>query len=528
MKGVHLETPTVEETQSEVQAKKSIQPKPSERTQATSQTQTSYYLSESQQGNITTPKNADALQYTPIYKMSSDHSLIKDNSLSRLNVIGSTGSLGPSRDINSMVSRIVSPLESNEAKVFQQKVVLPVSVIQENPALTKHHGLSLLTGKSIEVSFGSLQNGQSQITKLPQAVQETLGKVTLSNTEGVIATESSRTAKAAQGTIATKVPDSTQGLASTQGPASTQGYLPSVRTIQESTQSTLQSQQTTQGPLNESAEKQSQLGHQVITAEKNSPSFDGSKPLGEAHPLRNQAAQKEGISDWVTKITKPLEAESTLIPKGTSTEKGAQTLKPEMSQMGSTTNVSVAPEMVMITKGQKEEWSGEQSLEEWLSNGIQTNSKAAEVELAVAQKRSASPIFLQQMRKIVEQKEMNQGMWTKHSFALEDGEQVQISTRKVDGQVQIKVLASQNELQRALFQQSGQLRDLLQKDYNVEVEFEFNGQQSFAEQEASDFGEQSANGQSRSFERSKPGESEAADQVQTSPKKGFNNNEWRG
>jgi hypothetical protein len=193
-------------------------------------------------------------------------------------------------------------------------------------------------------------------------------------------------------------------------------------------------------------------------------------------------AQKEGISDWVTKITKPLEAESTLSPKGTSTEKGAQTLKPEMSQMGSTTNVSVAPEMVMITKGQKEEWSGEQSLEEWLSNGIQSNSKAAEVELAVAQKRSASPIFLQQMRKIVEQKEMNQGMWTKHSFALEDGEQVQISTRKVDGQVQIKVLASQNELQRALFQQSGQLRDLLQKDYNVEVEFEFNGQQSFAEQ----------------------------------------------
>ena len=304
--------------------------------------------------------------------------------------------------------------------------------------------------------------------------------------------------------------------------------MPSVRTIQESTQSTLQSQQTTQGPLNEPAEKQSQLGHQVITAEKNSPSSDGSKPLGEAHPLRNQVAQKEGISDWVTKITKPLEAESTLSPKGTSTEKGAQTLKPEMSQMGSTTNVSVAPEMVMITKGQKEEWSGEQSLEEWLSNGIQTNSKAAEVELAVAQKRSASPIFLQQMRKIVEQKEMNQGMWTKHSFALEDGEQVQISTRKVDGQVQIKVLASQNELQRALFQQSGQLRDLLQKDYNVEVEFEFNGQQSFAEQEASDFGEQSANGQSRSFERSQPGESEAADHVQSTPKKGFNNNEWRG
>jgi hypothetical protein len=183
-----------------------------------------------------------------------------------------------------MVSRIVSPLESNEAKVFQQKVVLPVSVTQENPALTKQHGLLLMTEKSIEAPFSSLQNGQSQITKLPQAVQETLGKVTLSNTEGVIATESSRTAKAAQGTIATKVPDSTQG------PASTQGYLPSVRTIQESTQSTLQSQQTTQGPLNEPAEKQSQLGHQVITAEKNSPSSDGSKPLGEAHPLRNQAS----------------------------------------------------------------------------------------------------------------------------------------------------------------------------------------------------------------------------------------------
>lgn len=504
------------QTQIQGQAKKSIQPQPSELTQAISRAQKSHYISESQQGESTiSPKSADSLHYTSIHEKPSDHSLIKDNSLSSLNVMGSSGSLVPSRDINSMVSRIVSPLESNQAKVIQQKVVLPVSDTQENTALTKQHGLSLMTGKSIDVSFSSLQNGQTQIPKLPQAAVETLGKVSLLNTEEVIATESSKTAKAAQGTIAAKVPDSTQG------------YLPSVRTIQESIQSTLHSQQTTQGPINEPAEKQSQLGQQVITAEKNSPSSEGNKSLGESHTSRNQATQKEGISDWVSKITKPLEAESTLSQKGTSTEKGAQIHQPERIQMGSTINFSVAPEMV-VPNGQKDEWTGEQNIEEWLSSSTQTNGKTPEVELAAAQKRSASPIFLQQMRKIVEQKEMGQGLWTKHSFALEDGEQVQISTRKVDGQVQIKVLASQNELQRVLFQQSGQLRDLLQKDYNVEVEFEFSGQESFAEQEASDFGEQSSNGRSRSFERTQLGESGAAEQVQSSPKKGFNNNEWRG
>jgi hypothetical protein len=430
--------------------------------------------------------------------------------------MGSPGSLVPSSDITSVVSRIVSPLESSEAKVLQQKVVLPLSITQENPALIKQHGVSLMNEKSIEAPLSHLQNGQSQITKLPQTVQETFGKNTLSNIEGIKATELSSTAKATEPTITTKLP------------ASTQDYSTSVRANQESIQSTLPNHQTSQVAKNEPAKKATQLGQQVILDEKNSPLSEGSKSLGESHPSRNHAAQKEGISDWVTKITKPLEAESMLSSKGTSTEKGAQLLKSEMSQMGSTPNFRVVPEMVVVPNGQKDEWTGEQSLEEWLSNGVQTNGKAPEVEVAVSQKRSASPIFLQQMRKIIDQKDMNQGIWTKHSFALEDGEQVQISTRKVDGQVQIKVLASQNELQRALFQQSGQLRDLLQKEYNVEVEFEFNGQQSFAEQGTSDFGEQSANGQSKSFEGSQSGESEVAEQIQSTPKKGFNNNEWRG
>jgi hypothetical protein len=94
VKGVHLETPTVEETQSEVQAKKSIQPKPSERTQATSQTQTSYYSSESQQGNITTTRKTQMhCSIRQFIRCLVNHSLIKDNSLGSLNVMGSSGSL---------------------------------------------------------------------------------------------------------------------------------------------------------------------------------------------------------------------------------------------------------------------------------------------------------------------------------------------------------------------------------------------------------------------------------------------------
>lgn len=447
------------------------------------------------------------LQYASIYTSPSEPSLVKQYSLPNLNVMGGTGSLGPSSDINSVISHIASPLETNEAKVIQHKVVLPVSATQENPGLTKQHGLSLIHEKSNVAPFSYLQHGLSQITKFPQTVQGTLGKVTLSNIEGAKVTELSSTIKL---------------------PASTQGYSPSVHTNQESIQSNLPSHPTIQGSENEPAEKQTQLGQQVITNEKNSPLSEGSKSLGASHLSRNHSVQKEGMSDWVMKVTKPLEADSMLSPKGASIEKGAELLKSEITQMGSAINFNVVPEMMVVQNGQKDEWTGDQSLEEWLSNGVQTNGKPPEVEVAVAQRRSASPIFLQQMRKIVEQKDMNQGIWTKHSFALEDGEHVQISTRKMDGQVQIKVLASQNELQRALFQQSGQLRDLLQKDYNVEVEFEFNGQQSFAEQGTSDYGEQSANGQSRSFEGAQSGEREVAEQVQSTPKKGFNNNEWRG
>ena len=138
-------------------------------------------------------------------------------------------------------------------------------------------------------------------------------------------------------------------------------------------------------------------------------------------------------------------------------------------------------------------------------------------------------MFLQQIQKIVEQKELNQGIWSKHSFALEDGQQVQLSTRKVNGQLHIKVLAAQSELQRILVQQSAPIKELLQEEYNIDVSFEFGEQSSFSGEGSPGYDEDIAPMTSPSYRLNNLNEDIeiATDSVQERKTLGFNNNEWR-
>jgi len=171
----------------------------------------------------------------------------------------------------------------------------------------------------------------------------------------------------------------------------------------------------------------------------------------------------------------------------------------------------------------------ERSIDEVIAQQMPSVHKANELVNTPEIRRSSGPVFLQQIQKIIEQKELNQGIWSKHSFALEDGQQVQLSTRKVNGQLHIKVLAAQIELQRILVQQSAPIKELLQEEYNIDVSFEFGEQSSFSGEKSSG-NDENLGPVSSSLYRSKNVVEEveiATDSLQERKTLGFNNNEWR-
>ena len=63
--------------------------------------------------------------------------------------------------------------------------------------------------------------------------------------------------------------------------------------------------------------------------------------------------------------------------------------------------------------------------------------------------------------------------WNKHSFVLEDGSKIQLSSRKLDGVIQLKIGSTTPELNRLLLQHQNEILEHLKKESELEVDLQF-------------------------------------------------------
>jgi hypothetical protein len=66
--------------------------------------------------------------------------------------------------------------------------------------------------------------------------------------------------------------------------------------------------------------------------------------------------------------------------------------------------------------------------------------------------------------------------WQKHTFSLENGKNVQISVRQVEGVLHLKLGSTNNELTKLLQMNQQEIKDHLQNEFDIEVDLEFSQQ----------------------------------------------------
>lgn len=87
-------------------------------------------------------------------------------------------------------------------------------------------------------------------------------------------------------------------------------------------------------------------------------------------------------------------------------------------------------------------------------------------------------------------------VWQKHNFVLEDGKNIQVSAREVEGVLHLKLSSSYNELNKLLMDHENEIRDLLENELALKVDLQMDGG---GDGSAADFfggasGQQSGNG----------------------------------
>lgn len=446
------------------------------------------------------------LQYTLVKTAGNQDSLIKQAKLEIIKGSTMAGTFSETGEGKSMVNQVVTPLDVKKADIVNSGVTKPQSIIPEVVQQNQDYkGVSLPQNAPVS----SKEAGSISLNRPVSSNEINLLR---DNLIGVKTTENNNVLSQLKGNET-----HSNGLLATNGYA----QASAIGTLQNHEQQNIQGAKVVLADQQTGDVQQPKLEQQALIHRK--------AELQQAKPVSTESDKSEGLKEWVSKIIKPLDSGTFIHPPRRVADVGDELFESVKVQAGTLKDFSTTPVMVAMAGVQQEEWSEELNIEDLLTNStVQANTKGAEFEFATAQKRSSAPMFLQQIRKIIEQKEMSQGIWTKHSFALEDGENVQISTRKLDGQLHIKVLASHNELQKVLLQQSGQIKDMLQKEYNIDVDFEFDGQQSFGDQQSSDSSHQSAKGQSISLQNLTQDVREEEELIIPDRKMGFNNNEWRG
>ncbi|MFP8488657.1 hypothetical protein ACKGJO_06095 [Gracilimonas sp. Q87] len=64
--------------------------------------------------------------------------------------------------------------------------------------------------------------------------------------------------------------------------------------------------------------------------------------------------------------------------------------------------------------------------------------------------------------------------WQKHSFVLDDGNKIELSTRNIDGVIQVKIASSSIELNKLMQEYGQEIKDHLEQECELEIDLHFN------------------------------------------------------
>mgnify|MGYP001034165847 CR=1 FL=1 len=119
--------------------------------------------------------------------------------------------------------------------------------------------------------------------------------------------------------------------------------------------------------------------------------------------------------------------------------------------------------------------------------------------------------------------------WNKHSFVLDDGSKIQLSSRKLDGVIQLKIGSSTPELNRLLQQHQNEIIDHLKKESTLEIDLQFenpkeeSGPGTFDDQKSASQKLSMQRGSNNSTSSSRASEYASGRKIRSF---GYNNMEW--
>lgn len=146
-------------------------------------------------------------------------------------------------------------------------------------------------------------------------------------------------------------------------------------------------------------------------------------------------------------------------------------------------------------------------------------------------RRTVMPSLTQAIQKTISAGKATPETWQKHSFELEDGNSIQLSTRQVDGVLQVKLATTSVELSRLMQQYEQEIKQHLEQECQLDVNLQFDGGEQGQEM-AGFFGNSSSSRQKAPMIKSGVGNEQASARKteqnlqQTVRRFGYNQMEW--
>lgn len=146
-------------------------------------------------------------------------------------------------------------------------------------------------------------------------------------------------------------------------------------------------------------------------------------------------------------------------------------------------------------------------------------------------RRKVLPVLTTNASRVVQKQiESGSSTWQKHSFEFENGESIQLSTRNVDGVIQIKLASSSAELQQLMQQYSQEIKSHLEQEMETGVDLQFDQQNqsagSFREQTEGAVNGAQGRGAGEKAGTAKGEEGRNAGSTMSVRSFGYNQNEW--
>ncbi len=91
-------------------------------------------------------------------------------------------------------------------------------------------------------------------------------------------------------------------------------------------------------------------------------------------------------------------------------------------------------------------------------------------------RREVMPGMTKLVQSARESEQARQGSWQNHRFSMEDGKNIRVSVREMDGVLQLRLGSSSTELGRLLQQHLQEIKEHLEKECDIEIDLQLDGQ----------------------------------------------------